>query len=196
MTMGKSWDTHGPTGPVVTADELTDPHSLRIRTWVDDDLRQDATTAQMITNCWELIAFLDRVHLAARHHHRHRNARWRRVRDGSARDASTPACVCASRSRGSARSTTQWLRSQAAQCSRSNEWRVLLEPEKHSPVELSVHLEAQQPVAVDRTKVGDRGDVSGLESLCPTTRSRGRGSPHRRGSGAHPRRSRVACVPG
>ncbi len=59
MTMGKSWDTHGPTGPwLVTADELTDPHSLRIRTWVDDELRQDATTALMITNCWELIAFL------------------------------------------------------------------------------------------------------------------------------------------
>ena len=59
MTMGKSWDTHGPTGPwLVTRDELADPHHLRIRTWVDDELRQDASTAQMITNCWELIAFL------------------------------------------------------------------------------------------------------------------------------------------
>jgi 2-keto-4-pentenoate hydratase/2-oxohepta-3-ene-1,7-dioic acid hydratase in catechol pathway len=59
MTMGKSWDTHGPIGPwLVTADEVGDPHDLRIRTWVDDELRQDATTAQMITNCWELISFL------------------------------------------------------------------------------------------------------------------------------------------
>jgi 2-keto-4-pentenoate hydratase/2-oxohepta-3-ene-1,7-dioic acid hydratase in catechol pathway len=59
MTMGKSWDTHGPTGPwLVTADEIPDPHDLRIRTWVDDDLRQDASTKLMITNCWELIAFL------------------------------------------------------------------------------------------------------------------------------------------
>jgi 2-keto-4-pentenoate hydratase/2-oxohepta-3-ene-1,7-dioic acid hydratase in catechol pathway len=59
MTMGKSWDTHGPTGPwLVTADEVGDPHDLRLRTWVDDELRQDATTAQMITNCWELISFL------------------------------------------------------------------------------------------------------------------------------------------
>lgn len=59
MTMGKSWDTHGPIGPwVVTADEVPDPHDLRIRTWVDEELRQDDSTALMITNCWELIAFL------------------------------------------------------------------------------------------------------------------------------------------
>ena len=59
MTMGKSWDTHGPIGPwLVTADEIGDPHALGIRTWVDGDLRQDASTKQMITNCWELIAHL------------------------------------------------------------------------------------------------------------------------------------------
>jgi 2-keto-4-pentenoate hydratase/2-oxohepta-3-ene-1,7-dioic acid hydratase in catechol pathway len=59
MTMGKSWDTHGPTGPwLVSADEIGDPHDLSIRTWVDGDLRQDASTKQMITNCWELIAHL------------------------------------------------------------------------------------------------------------------------------------------
>jgi 2-keto-4-pentenoate hydratase/2-oxohepta-3-ene-1,7-dioic acid hydratase in catechol pathway len=59
MTMGKSWDTHGPTGPwLVTADEVGDPHDLGIRTWVDGDLRQNASTKQMITNCWELIAHI------------------------------------------------------------------------------------------------------------------------------------------
>ncbi len=58
-TMGKGWDTHGPTGPwLVTPDEIADPHQLRIRTWVDGDLRQDASTADMIHNCWELIAYL------------------------------------------------------------------------------------------------------------------------------------------
>lgn len=58
-TMGKGWDTHGPIGPwLVTADELPDPHQLRIRTWVDGDLRQDASTAQMINNCWQLISYL------------------------------------------------------------------------------------------------------------------------------------------
>ncbi|MGZ4672908.1 MAG: fumarylacetoacetate hydrolase family protein [Ilumatobacteraceae bacterium] len=59
MTMGKSWDTHGPIGPwLVTADEIGDPHDLQIRTWVDGELRQDGSTKQMITNCWELIAHI------------------------------------------------------------------------------------------------------------------------------------------
>ena len=59
MTMGKSWDTHGPTGPwLVTSDEVGDPHDLTLRTWVDGDLRQDASTKLMITNCWELIAHI------------------------------------------------------------------------------------------------------------------------------------------
>jgi 2-keto-4-pentenoate hydratase/2-oxohepta-3-ene-1,7-dioic acid hydratase in catechol pathway len=59
MTMGKSWDTHGPIGPwLVTDDEIDDPHQLHIRTWVDGDLRQDASTALMITDCWELIEFM------------------------------------------------------------------------------------------------------------------------------------------
>lgn len=59
MTMGKSWDTHGPTGPwLVTADEIPDPQDLRIRTWVDDEVRQDESTKAMINDCAELIAHL------------------------------------------------------------------------------------------------------------------------------------------
>ncbi len=58
-TMGKGWDTHGPTGPwLVTGDEIADPHRLRIRTWVDDELRQEASTAQMVHSCWQLIAYV------------------------------------------------------------------------------------------------------------------------------------------
>jgi len=59
MTMGKSWDTHGPIGPwMVTADEIPDPHDLRITTWVDGEVRQDESTALMLNDCWELIEFL------------------------------------------------------------------------------------------------------------------------------------------
>ncbi len=59
MTMGKSWDTHGPIGPwLVTADEIPDPHDLPIRTWVDDDLRQDESTKAVIHDCAQLIAHL------------------------------------------------------------------------------------------------------------------------------------------
>ncbi|KAF1066017.1 fumarylacetoacetate hydrolase family protein [Variovorax sp.] len=48
-TLGKSFDTHGPFGPwLVTRDEIPDPHALRLRTWVNGELRQDGNTAQMI----------------------------------------------------------------------------------------------------------------------------------------------------
>jgi 2-keto-4-pentenoate hydratase/2-oxohepta-3-ene-1,7-dioic acid hydratase in catechol pathway len=59
MTMGKSFDTHGPLGPwLVTADELGDPHELAIRTYVNEDLRQDGNTREMIYNCYQQIAHL------------------------------------------------------------------------------------------------------------------------------------------
>ena len=59
MTLGKSFDTHGPTGPwVVSVDEIPDPQDLRIRTWVNDELLQDASTKEMIFDCYEQIATL------------------------------------------------------------------------------------------------------------------------------------------
>lgn len=59
MTMGKSFDTHGPLGPwVVTPDELGDPHSLRIRTTVNGELRQDGSTSKMIYDCYQQVAHL------------------------------------------------------------------------------------------------------------------------------------------
>jgi 2-keto-4-pentenoate hydratase/2-oxohepta-3-ene-1,7-dioic acid hydratase in catechol pathway len=59
MTMGKSFDTHGPMGPwLVTPDEVGDPHALAIRTWVNDELRQDANTKLLIHDCWAQIEHL------------------------------------------------------------------------------------------------------------------------------------------
>jgi 2-keto-4-pentenoate hydratase/2-oxohepta-3-ene-1,7-dioic acid hydratase in catechol pathway len=59
FTMGKSWDTHGPTGPwMVTHDEIGDPHDLEISTWVDGDRRQHSRTSMMLNNTWELIAHI------------------------------------------------------------------------------------------------------------------------------------------
>ncbi len=56
-TMGKSFDTHGPFGPcLVTPDEIADPGQLRIRTWVNGELRQDGSTAEMIFNCAQMIS--------------------------------------------------------------------------------------------------------------------------------------------
>ena len=55
-TMGKSFDTHGPIGPwIVTADELRDPHQLRLRTWVNGELRQDSNTKELIFDCFALV---------------------------------------------------------------------------------------------------------------------------------------------
>lgn len=58
-TLGKSFDTHGPMGPwIVTADEISDPHNLNLKTWIDDGLRQSSNTQHMIFNCYEMIAYL------------------------------------------------------------------------------------------------------------------------------------------
>ncbi len=55
-TMGKSFDTHGPIGPwIATSDELPDPHQLRLRTWVNDELRQDSNTKELIFDCFGLV---------------------------------------------------------------------------------------------------------------------------------------------
>jgi 2-keto-4-pentenoate hydratase/2-oxohepta-3-ene-1,7-dioic acid hydratase in catechol pathway len=49
MMIGKSFDTHGPIGPwIASADEVADPHDLRVRTWVNDQLMQDASTSGML----------------------------------------------------------------------------------------------------------------------------------------------------
>jgi 2-keto-4-pentenoate hydratase/2-oxohepta-3-ene-1,7-dioic acid hydratase in catechol pathway len=59
MTIGKSFDTHGPLGPwLVTADELGDPNDLAIRCFVNDDLRQDARTSQMVFDCFQQVSHL------------------------------------------------------------------------------------------------------------------------------------------
>lgn len=59
FTMGKSFDTHGPIGPwIVTADEVSDPHALDLRSYVNGELRQSNNTANMIHNLWQQIAYL------------------------------------------------------------------------------------------------------------------------------------------
>ena len=59
MTMGKSFDTHGPLGPwIVTQNELGDPHDLQIRTYVNEELRQDGNTREMIYDCYQQVAHL------------------------------------------------------------------------------------------------------------------------------------------
>jgi len=61
-TRGKSFDTFAPTGPcITTVNQLQDVSNLRIRTWVNNELRQNSTTRNMIFNVYEIVHHLSRV---------------------------------------------------------------------------------------------------------------------------------------
>lgn len=54
--MRKSFETFTPIGPwITTADEVPEPNRLDIKLWVNDELRQDGSTAQMIVGVDELV---------------------------------------------------------------------------------------------------------------------------------------------
>lgn len=56
---GKNCETFNPLGPwVLTADEMTDPQALGLRLWVNGELRQDGTTANMIFGVHHLIYYI------------------------------------------------------------------------------------------------------------------------------------------
>jgi 2-keto-4-pentenoate hydratase/2-oxohepta-3-ene-1,7-dioic acid hydratase in catechol pathway len=62
MTLGKSFDTHGPTGPwLVTPDEIGDPHTLDLRTLVNGEERQHSNTRFLFFNCFEQVETLSTV---------------------------------------------------------------------------------------------------------------------------------------
>ena len=59
MTMGKSFDTHGPMGPwLVTPEEIGDPHALELRTWVSGEIRQHSNTRHLIHDCFAQVEHL------------------------------------------------------------------------------------------------------------------------------------------
>jgi 2-keto-4-pentenoate hydratase/2-oxohepta-3-ene-1,7-dioic acid hydratase in catechol pathway len=57
--LGKSLDGFLPLGPdLVSADEIPDPGRLRLRAWVNGDLRQDASTADMLAPVDRLVSYI------------------------------------------------------------------------------------------------------------------------------------------
>lgn len=61
-TRAKGADTFCPIGPwTTTADEVPDPGNLRLRTWVNDELRQDSSTADLIFGCQEVVEFISQT---------------------------------------------------------------------------------------------------------------------------------------
>ncbi len=62
FVLGKGWDTHGPHGPwLTTGDEVGDPHTLGLRTFVNGELRQDSNTKHLIFGCYNLVALISTV---------------------------------------------------------------------------------------------------------------------------------------
>ncbi|SFF64056.1 2-keto-4-pentenoate hydratase/2-oxohepta-3-ene-1,7-dioic acid hydratase (catechol pathway) [Actinacidiphila alni] len=56
---GKNCETFNPLGPwLVTADEVADPQRLRLRLWVNGELRQDGSTADQIFSVAEVVRYL------------------------------------------------------------------------------------------------------------------------------------------
>jgi 2-keto-4-pentenoate hydratase/2-oxohepta-3-ene-1,7-dioic acid hydratase in catechol pathway len=65
-TRAKGADTFCPFGPwVTTADEIADPGDLMLRTWVNGDLRQESSTADLIFGCQELVDFIAQTNTLA-----------------------------------------------------------------------------------------------------------------------------------
>lgn len=58
-TRAKGADTFCPCGPwVTTVDEVGESPDLQLRTWVNDDLRQDSRTSDLVFSCPELVEFI------------------------------------------------------------------------------------------------------------------------------------------
>jgi 2-keto-4-pentenoate hydratase/2-oxohepta-3-ene-1,7-dioic acid hydratase in catechol pathway len=61
-TRAKGADTFCPFGPwITTAGEVPDPGDLRLRTWVNDELRQDSHTSDLIFGCAQLVEFISQT---------------------------------------------------------------------------------------------------------------------------------------
>ena len=61
-SLGKSFDTHAPIGPwITTTDSGIDPHTLDIRCWVNDELRQESNTRHLHYNVWQQVAHLSQA---------------------------------------------------------------------------------------------------------------------------------------
>ena len=56
----KGWDTFGPIGPYLVEGEIDDPNSLDMRTYVNDELRQQGNTKDLMWKIPEIIEFITR----------------------------------------------------------------------------------------------------------------------------------------
>ena len=60
--VGKGFDGSAPFGPwIVPAEDISDPQNLSIRLWVNDELRQDGNTSNMVFTVADCVSHLQRV---------------------------------------------------------------------------------------------------------------------------------------
>jgi 2-keto-4-pentenoate hydratase/2-oxohepta-3-ene-1,7-dioic acid hydratase in catechol pathway len=60
-TTGKAVDTFGPFGPGITLRQDVDVQNLHLRTWVNGELMQDASTALMLNTVVDLLVYITSV---------------------------------------------------------------------------------------------------------------------------------------
>ena len=60
-SLSKGLDTFCPVGDLIPASKVQDPSSLRLKLYVDDMLRQDGSTADMVFKIPKLISYLSSV---------------------------------------------------------------------------------------------------------------------------------------
>jgi len=57
----KSFDTFGPVGPfIVSKETIADPYNLNLKSYVNDEIRQNGNTSDMIFGVYELISYISR----------------------------------------------------------------------------------------------------------------------------------------
>jgi 2-keto-4-pentenoate hydratase/2-oxohepta-3-ene-1,7-dioic acid hydratase in catechol pathway len=60
-SLGKSFDTTAPIGPWITTKDEVDPHTLGIRSYVNDELRQNSNTMHLVFKIGAMIAHLSKA---------------------------------------------------------------------------------------------------------------------------------------
>ncbi len=61
VVLGKGCDGFAPQGPwLTTCEEIPDPRALRIRTWVNDELRQDGSVGELVHGPTTLLSWCSR----------------------------------------------------------------------------------------------------------------------------------------
>jgi 2-keto-4-pentenoate hydratase/2-oxohepta-3-ene-1,7-dioic acid hydratase in catechol pathway len=59
--IGKSFDTHCPMGPWLTSVDAVNPADMRIRTWVNGELRQESNTRHLLFDIGDLIEYVSQA---------------------------------------------------------------------------------------------------------------------------------------